>query len=146
MALAGETIIAGKIPGERIATDIDTADSSTYTTTETEVQSVTASLVSGRTYKVCAFTHCNSSVGTDEQNVRIREDNATGTELQSAKVLISGSITLGMQVFLYAEYTAVSTASKTFSLAMQRSTGTGNCFREAAATRPSYFWVDYVSG
>ena len=146
MPLAGETIIAGKVPGERIATNIVTADSATFTTTETTVQSVTAALVTGRTYRVRAAGKANSSVTSDFTIWRIREDNSTGNQLQSDRVNIDGSGVEGAKVEMEAEFTAGSTGNKTFVLTGVRSSGTGNCFLEAAAARPSYLYVEYIRG
>lgn len=144
---AGQSAIAGKMPGERIATDIDVSDSATFTTTETTVQSVTADLVSGRIYGIHFYGHANSSVGTDHVVFRIREDNSTGTELQSDVVGVDGSTTLGTKSELYAEYTAVATGSKTFVVAgIRTAASTGNCFLEAGSNRPSYLYVDYIRG
>ncbi|MCI0687022.1 MAG: hypothetical protein L0Y54_07280 [Sporichthyaceae bacterium] len=144
--LAGETIIAGKVPGERIATDIDTADSATFTTTETEVQSVTAALVSGRTYRIRWATRFESSVADDRVIARIREDNSTGSELSNMVVRMFTVGSIGWPVTIEAEYTAVATGNKTFSATGVRQSGTGNCFMEAAANRPSYLYVDYIRG
>jgi hypothetical protein len=146
MPAAGETIIAGKIPGERVATSTESADSANVTTTETTVQSVTAALVSGRTYRVRWAGRLSSSVATDTFVGRIREDNATGTELASWQTDSNLPATLGLAGVIEAEYTAGATANKTFVLAIVRSAGSGNGRLEAAATRPAYLYVDYISG
>jgi hypothetical protein len=143
---AGFELLAGRIPGERIATDIDTSDSSTFTSTETEVQAVTAALVSGRIYRVRAYTRFNSSVATDTVLARLRQDNSTGTEMSTAAVDAPTNVTHGAWVMLEAEYTAVASANKTFVLTGIRASGTGNCLREAAANRVSYLYVDYIRG
>lgn len=150
MPLAGESIIAGQVPGERIATDIVTADSSTFTTTETSVQSVTAALVSGRIYRVRWCVHWGSSVEGDRVQIRIREDSGTsGTILQEftgESTAAHGGSSLGEYDTPEAEYTAVSTGNKTFSGTMVRSSGTGNVQLEGASTRPNYMYVDYIRG
>lgn len=145
-ALAGETIIAGKVPGERIATDTETADSATFTTTETVVMTVVAPLVIGRTYRVTMYGKANSSVGTDDITWRIREDNVTGSEMQSDRVEVAGSATTGRKISMEVEHTASATADKTFVVTGVRSTGTGNHFLEANSARPVYLYVDYIRG
>lgn len=143
---AGLQLVAGRIPGERIATNIRTGDSSTFTTTETTVDSVTAALVSGRTYRVRWTVQWASSVANDDVAGRIREDNSTGTELAFGKVRSLDASSTGWSGWVEGEYTAVSTGNKTFVWTGVRFAGTGNCRAEAATTRPIYLYVDYISG
>ena len=129
----------------RIATTIETSDSSTFTTTLTAIASVTAALVSGRTYKVRAITHLRTTVAADTANVQLREDNTAGTEMQTAAAVEIPSTTAGGHYFtLETEFTAVSTANKTFVLCAQRASGTGTLVREAAGIRPTLLYVDYA--
>ncbi len=147
MALSGETVIAAAVSGERIATNVNTADSATFTTTETIVQTVTAALVTGRLYRVYWFGHWGSSVAADRFQWRIREDNVSGTilqELTAQSTAIHGGASLGEQVILEAEFTAVATGNKPFAVTGVRSSGTGNGQLEGAATRPNYLYVDYI--
>src|SRR5262245_10431453 len=99
--LAGASAIAGMMPGERIATDIVTADSSTFTTTETVVQTAVAALITGRIYKVKWFGHWGSSVSGDRFQWRIRETNVSGTvlqELTAQSTAAHGGASLGEQI------------------------------------------------
>lgn len=149
MATAGASVIAAAVSGERIATNIVTADSGTFTTTETQVQSVTAALVTGRTYRVYWYAHYGSSVSGDRMNFRIREDTVSGNTLQEiagSGQATHGASSLGDMMIVEAEFTAVSTGNKTFSATMVRSSGTGNAQLEGAATRPNYLYVDYIRG
>lgn len=149
MPSAGETIIAGKVPGERIATNIVTADSGTFTTTETQVQSVTAALVTGRIYRVRWWVHYGSSVSGDRVTFRIREDNVSGNTLQEVAAnggANHGASSVGDMMEVEVEFTAVSTGNKTFSATMVRASGTGNVQLEGATTRPNYLYVEYVRG
>jgi hypothetical protein len=142
---AGQSVIAGKFPGERIATDIDVADTSTFTTTETTCSSVVAALVINRTYRIRFVANFQSSVSGDTVNMRIREDSTIGTQLQGCRVhsviLTAG---FGFQANIEAEYTAVATGNKTFVGTGERSSGTGNITCEGAATAPRYLYVDYI--
>lgn len=145
MVAAGETAQAGKMPGERIATAIATADSANFTA-ETQLMSVTAALVTGRIYRVKVHSRVNSSVSGDRIITRIREDSISGTEIQSTNVPINANGPAnGYQDNLEAEFTAVSTGNKTFSYTGER-VGTGNGTLEAATSRPSYLYVDYIRG
>jgi hypothetical protein len=144
--LAGQTAVAGQVPGERIATDIDTADTSTFTA-ETVVMTVTAALVTGRTYRVRFVGTMQSDVTDDTINSRLREDNVSGTQLQLRRAQSpTSSAGSGVGMDVEAEYTAVATGDKTFVATGARSTGTGNITCEASATQPRYLYVDYIRG
>jgi hypothetical protein len=146
MSSAGQLLVAGRIPGERIATTVVTADSAGFTTTEVVVATVTAPLVSGRTYRLRAVPKWESDVADDRINARLREDSVTGTIMQSDNVRILVVSSLGWGGVLEVEYTATATADKTFVLTGQRAGGTGTCKLGAGATRPVYLYVEYLSG
>jgi hypothetical protein len=142
---AGFQLVAGRIPGERIATTTRTSSTAGFTTTETVSDTVTAPLVSGRTYKVTAWVLCRTNTANDSMNVRIREDNLTGTEMQAARIYLP-IITTTFVAPLEALYTAVSTGDKDFVVTGVRASGTGTLLLAAAATQPVYLYVDYISG
>jgi hypothetical protein len=147
MSSAGQELVAGRLPGERIATGTkQTSDSASITTTETEIASVTASLVSGRTYGISVMVRVGSSVAGDTAIIRLREDTIAGTEVGGDNLHIPTSSSVGHPYLLYYEYVAVSTAAKTFIIGLVRNAGTGNIRREAASTRPTFAFVDYISG
>jgi hypothetical protein len=147
VTLAGQTLVAGRIPEERLAKTEVIADSSTTTTTELTVITVVAPLVSGGIYRVTAYGHVNSSVGTDTVTTRIREDSSVGNELQQdGGIAIAGSTTSGRKFYMQVEYTAVATGNKTFVVTVNRSSGTGNVNLEASGARPAYAYVDYIRG
>ena len=146
MSSAGFQLVAGRIPGERIATTSTTSDSSTFTTTEAEVLSVTAALVDGRTYRVRAHCRWASSVAGDRVIGRIRQDSVTGSEVTSANVIADTTATNGWPMMIEAEYTATATGDKTFVVGGVRASGTGNCYMVAASNRPGYLYVDYIRG
>jgi hypothetical protein len=145
MPAAGETIIAGRVPGERIATDIEISNSGNITTTETQVQSVTAPVVIGRTYKVTWSVRVNSSVAADDITLRVREDTVSGN------ILVTETLDLDVvnrepRLVLEVEYTADATEDKTFSATLVRTAGSGNVILNAASTVPAYLYVDYIRG
>ena len=146
MSSAGYQFVAGHIPGERIATDVDTADSGTFTTTETVVSTVVAALVSGRTYRVRWYGGCVTTVAADIYLGRIREDNVTGTILQERNRQIGTTSASGEPLELEAEFTAVATGNKTFVATGVRNGGTGTLHADATAVRPRYLYVDYIRG
>jgi hypothetical protein len=145
--LAGASVVAGQVPGERIATQTDTADTSTFTTTETTVSTVTADLVNGRTYRVRFVGRFQSDVAGDSVNARLREDSSAGTQMQGTRVYsATATAGFGFTISFEAEYTAVATASKTFVATGERSVGSGNVMCEGSATAPRYLYVDYIRG
>lgn len=147
MSSAGQRLIAGRIPGELIGETIATADSATFTTTETVVMSITVPLVAGRTYRILASGMSRSDIATDDIRWRIREDNATGTELQTLVILDVNSTAVPPGNWtMEARYTAASTASKVVVVTGVRNVGSGNCALEAAATRPAFLSCYYHSG
>jgi len=128
----------------RIATTIRTTNTSSFTA-ETLINSVTASLVNGATYRVTWDATVTSSVAADIARSRLRENNISGTQLQLRNIGIPGT-GAGFIMRLEAEYTAVSTGSKTFAATCQRITGTGNLSCNANANEPQYLYVDYLRG
>jgi recombinational DNA repair protein RecT len=147
MSSAGQRLVAGRVPGERIATETVTADSSTFTNTDTVMMTLVAPLVDGRTYQVGMTARFNSTVSNDDVLVRIREDNVSGTDLQFGQIELPFDSTVGHgPVVLFAEYTAVATGNKTFVCVADRNAGTGNLNMDASATGPARMWVDYLSG
>ena len=146
MPAAGETIIAGRVPGDRIATATEDADSSGITTTETTVMSVTAPLVAGRTYRVRFYGGFAGTVTDDNINARIREDNSTGTEMQNSASQLPFTSGVPWILPMEAEYTASATANKTFVATLVRLSGSGSVRLEAASSRHAYLYVDYIRG
>lgn len=146
MSSAGQQLVAGRIPGERIATTRTTADSATFTTTTTAVMTVVAPLVTGRTYWVRAVYRWQSTVAGDNVTGAIREDSVTGTIIQTnvSNVQLTGSL-ISMQV-METQFTAVSTGNKTFILAGVRFTGSGTINLDASSPSPSFLYVDYIEG
>lgn len=147
MALAGRTADAGRIPGQRIATETYTSDSTTFTDSQTEIMSVTASLVSGRTYRVRAFANFESDTGGVNVAVRINKDTAGGETMQTAQTYIDNTSSLGFTVPIEVEHTASATGDKTFVVtALRNGGGSGTLFMGASSLRPAYLYVDYIRG
>lgn len=141
---AGFQLVAGRIPGERIATTTVTADSAGFTTTETSLATVTAALVSGRVYRV-VWVPAWEITADGPVRATIREDNVSGTVLGLRDTWVdnSGTATGGYVEVLY---TAVSSANKTFAGTGDVLAGGGTCNLNAATTFPTYLYVDYISG
>jgi Tfp pilus assembly major pilin PilA len=140
MPLAGEKIRGGRVQ-QVVAKNSVTSNSSNVTTTETTVQSVTASLISGEVYKITWLMRVDTSVNGDDAGVRIREDNSTGTEIQGTTRDVT-SASLAEDVILIAFYTAAATASKTFVGTIVRTAGTGNLILQASSVRPTHLTVE----
>ena len=144
MPAAGETIIAGRVPGERIETSKRTANSSSFTTTETVLDTVVAPVVAGRTYRVYWAADIASGVTDDTARVRLREDSGAGTVLQLTNIQLRGGRDIGFT--LEGEYTADATEDKTFVATAVRQDGTGTLASNANANEPAFLYVDYIRG
>jgi hypothetical protein len=143
---AGFQLTAGRIPGERIATTTNTSDSGTWTTTAVETDSVTAALVTGRTYLVRWSAGLVTTVAGDVALIRMREDDTSGTVLMERNFYLGTTATGGFASDLEANFTATATGNKTFVITGVRSGGTGTHHADATANRPRYLYVDYISG
>lgn len=136
-----------RIPGERIATEIITSDSSTTDDgNELQVASITAAVVSGRTYRVKICGAIGSDTAGDRTQIHIREDNTSGNLIQNQNVYVIDTSSFGSQFCIEAEYTADATEGKTFVVTLELNNGTGPVHLEAASTRPAYLYVDYIRG
>lgn len=144
MPAAGETIIAGRVPGERIATAIRTASSVSFTTTETVLDTVVAAVVDGRTYRVSWSVDLASTVTDDVARIRIREDSLTGQVLNLTNIVCRAGRDIGFT--LEAEYTADATEDKTLVATCHRQDGTGTLTSNALSSEPIYLYVDYIRG
>lgn len=132
---------------ERVAAASLTADSAVWTTVESgSLLSVVAPLISGWKYAVKMFTAVSTTVGggTEYAVMRVRQDTAAGTQVMGPQVTLASSSTVGFAVYGYAEFTAVSTANKTFVLTGERNGGTGNHQVRAGAVRPTWLIVDRI--
>lgn len=145
MSSAGQKLVAGRIPGERIATTVRTVNVGTFTA-ETSIDTVTAALVTGRIYVIRWAGALFSSVADGSARGRIREDSLVGTQLQLRQIVTNTIASQAFPLAMEVEFTAVSTGNKTFAATCQRQTGTGNITCTAASDTPTYFYVDYVRG
>lgn len=131
---------------DRVNTNKITSDSTTWGATETVAASITISAIAGATYKIIFEGKVSSDVSADADNMRIREDTLAGSQLQLQQVNLPSTSTNGWQAHIYTEWTASSTASKTFVLTGQRSAGTGTAHRiRASASAPGFLYVDRIA-
>jgi hypothetical protein len=144
MSSAGQKLVAGRVPGERIATNINTANTGAITTEAVTDTIANAPLVSGRTYRI-KFVGSIQGGAAERVLVRIREDNVSGTVLNTFRVGIPSATNYGAPP-IEAEYTAVATGNKTFVITMQRETAVATTLRVGNATQPAYAYVDYIRG
>lgn len=134
-----------KLLNRRLQTTTRTSNSGTFTA-ETSLDTVTASLTSGRRYKVVYLARIQSSVADGYTRGRIREDNVSGTQLVDGQMPTTIAANQSIILALECEYTAVSTGSKTFAATAQRQAGTGNLTATASATSPTLLYVEYITG
>ena len=146
MVAVGDPIFLAKMPGYEVGAVTYTSDSSTFTSTETEIASLTVSLIDGVTYDVRCDAHISSSVAGDTVTCRIREDTSAGTEVQVVSGnTVSTSGNRPVVIPVWGRYTAAATASKTFSVTAVRQSGTGNIFREVSSVAPMILTVKVAS-
>lgn len=142
MVAVGDPIILAMMPGYEAGVSTYTSDSSTFTTTETEIASITVSLINGVTYDLRCDAHISSSTAGDTVTCRIREDNSSGTEVQVVSGnTVSTSGNRPVVIPVWGRYTATATGSKTFSVTAVRQAGGGNIFREVSSVAPMIFTV-----
>lgn len=148
MSNAGQEVVAGRIPGESIGTPSSrTSNVGTFTTTETEIDTITVPVVSGRTYRIVLDAQVQSSVADGGVRGRIREDSVpAGTQLALRHAPTNAIANQSFLLRIEARYVAVSTANKTFKASAIRQAGTGNITAVASADAPTLFYVEYVSG
>jgi len=141
-ALTGGATVGGNPVTARVATEVLTATSPAFTA-ETLIHSVTASLVSGKVYRVTLYVQMRSTVNTDRITARIREDSVIGTVLQDVSWEMPDT-GINVPFRLEAEYTAAVTGSKTLVGTGARLSGTGTIVRNGGATQPTYLYVDLI--
>jgi hypothetical protein len=144
---AGQQLVAGRIPGERIGKTTVTSDSATFTA-ETVVMTLVIPTVVGRTYEIWAWVTLSSTVDNDDVRAVIREDSISGSLLQESNWELTMDLqsTRGMSEVLVADYTADATENKTFVVTGTQAAGTGVIRLEASGNKPSSIWANYVSG
>lgn len=127
---------------------VRTAPSSTFTTTEVVLDTLTVSLVAGVTYRITWDTQMGTSSGTTatvtNERVRfaIREDNISGTviALRDVSTIFGGGVSHPM--FLQARFVAAANGNKTFVGTGDRQSGAGNIQSYADASSPVFFRVE----
>lgn len=141
MVAVGDPILLETTPGFLVASSEETSDSTTFTA-ETEIGSITGSLVDGVEYEIAGFAQVRSSVLTDLAQVTLREDSTSGTQIDRTRDILNASADGSPQkIPIRAHYTATASGSKTFVLTCFRVSGTGNIQREAGATHPQLLTI-----
>jgi hypothetical protein len=143
MVLAGETVIAGKVPGQRIASMTPRTSTSSTVTTEAVIDTVVAPVVAGRIYKVTWDGRLSSTVAADDARLRIREDSVSGNVLMDVvwDLALTGRTP---RSHLEVEYEADATEDKTLVFTLEEFAGSGNLTAIASASAPTYLYADYI--
>lgn len=141
LVLGGEAVAPGLGGGQPIAyNSADTDSVAGGSGAEIVILTVTAQVVTGRTYRVWAEFHATPSSAGVAGSVRIREGgNLAGTELRVAYADFPNAGTAGNHFFLSTKYTATSTGSQSFTATAQATGATVR--REAAGNRLTEMWV-----
>lgn len=126
----------------RVATTIRTTNTATFTA-ETVINTVAASLVTGRRYRIRWLPDVTTNATGTIVRFRLREDSIAGTVLQLVNEE-PPTTNRDYPTVLEAEFTAVSTASKTFAATAAREVGAGVLTCAANANEPQYLYVDQI--
>lgn len=149
------TIEAGRIVtvadfSRLVGTEVVRTTPSTGFTAETVVDTVTASLVAGTTYRIIwegqvgTSSATSTTVANERIRGRIREDGISGTQLQLRDLVTIFGGGVSHDFRLSARFTAVSTGSKTFAVTCQRVTGAGTITSFAAGDSPVFTRIEIV--
>jgi hypothetical protein len=129
-------------PGQRIATTTVTTDSAGFTTTETQLASVVASVVEGYTYKVVFNVGLELTVDGVIRGT-LRENTVGGTIVQLRDVWVD-NVGTATGLWVEGQYTATATEDKTFVATGDVLSGGGTANLNASASFPSYLYVDFI--
>lgn len=133
----------------RTATASVTADSATWAGTETgALLTATGTVTNGQVYKIFFAGNVSASTtaspSAELSFMRIREDTSTGNQLDGKNVYLATAAGSGYQCYLYAEYTASTTGSKSFVVTGVRSAGANTHQLRAGSNHPAILTVDRI--
>jgi hypothetical protein len=128
---------------QRIATTTRVANIGTFTV-ETLVDSVTAYLVVGHTYRIVWYGRVFKDVADGIARGRIREDSISGTALAITQLYTATVINQSFPLIMETQYVATLSGNKTFVATVTRQTGTGNLTAQAATDAPTLFYVELI--
>jgi hypothetical protein len=142
----GDPILAADMNraiNKKIAETVGVSDSGSITS-EAVVDTVTADLVAGRTYKiryVCPIT--TSSASGDRAFVRVRTGTTTGgTQLSFAGAKADNTAATDSDTAIVeATFTPSSSGSQSFCGTVQRTTANGNIVAKGATSQPRFLTV-----
>jgi hypothetical protein len=139
---AGGRIYATDINRRVGTTTATTNGTATSSTTELVVDTVTASVVSGRRYRIKSTFPHQHSVANDRFFLLLREGTTTaGTQLTYNTTF--GHTTAQVDVLtVETDWTASSTGSQSFCICARRTVGTGTLTPVGAATQPRSLIVE----
>lgn len=127
--------------GELVGSSEETTDSGTFTTTVTQIGSVTFTQVSGYTYMIECCIHLVSD-GSDTYQGTLWENSTAGTERASRRCDSRTSNQARPNVLrVRYRYVAGASGSKTFVVSGHRIAGLGNVWRDAGTDHRQLFTV-----
>lgn len=130
--------------GMRRVEVVEDSTASAGFTAETIVETISATLSTGRTYWVLGYQHIASGTDNDLAIMRIRQDDILGGIVQQVyhRIEGAGNTSRGFVPWVMGRHVATATGSKTFVYTAQLVTGTGNLFREGSGAEPNYMIID----
>jgi hypothetical protein len=139
---AGGRIYATDV-NRRVGTTTATSNgTATSGTTELVVDTVTASVVSGRRYRIKATFPHQHSVANDRFFLLIREGTTTGGTQLTYNTTFGHTTGQADVLIIETDWTASSTGSQSFCVCARRTVGTGTLTPVGAATQPRSLIVE----
>lgn len=142
--IAGKWVTVGAPNMGRIATVLRTTNSSGVGTTESTINSISANLIAGATYKVTWDGDVNSSAADTVARLVIRQGGSSGALIQLRDVQCGAFSGRQNAFHVETEFTATATGSKTFAMTARQIGGAGTLTFEAFPEQPHFLYVDYI--
>jgi hypothetical protein len=117
---------------------------SSSTSAALEVDTLTAPLIDGRTYKITWHGGYSGDTVGDGCMVVVLEGSG-GTALSINRFFVTSTAALEM-AYVSFEYTAAADGDQDFVVQISRSPGTGDVYLRGGTAYERYFYCDYISG
>jgi hypothetical protein len=133
-----------KALNRRIGTTTGDTDGTSQTfAAEVAVETVTTSVIAGRTYRVRYVFHTQTTTSGNTLLTRVRAGTIAGTQVTYTNAV---SLTTIQTFIIEADWTASVTGSQTFTATAIRTAGTTNSQFRGAVGQPRSLTIEYAYG
>lgn len=139
---AGERADAGKMSQYTGEPEIREANTGTFTTTRTILDTITVPVVDGRRYKIVWDGEFQSSVAGDLVRAQLHDGALTTDPVIQLRQVHCPILNQAFPCIMQAFFDATATGDETFVATAARLTGTGNITGIANAQSPTLFYVE----